>query len=129
MGGFNHNTDPVKTMGAERLYLEASFTTVSGVPVLQESNIPGLAVSNTAVGAYRLTWPTGTVPANGANAKVQVSIGNTAAADLTVLYNKANLVSAGQLDVYVRSGGSANDPANAEVSVGITFNNTSSPRG
>ncbi len=125
MSGFNHNTDPLQTLGTERLHLEASFTTVSGVPVLQESNIPGVAVSNTAVGAYRLTWPTGTVPANGAKAKVQVSIGNTSAADLTVLYNKANLVSSGQLDIYVRSAGSANDPAAAEVSVAIVFPNSS----
>lgn len=124
MGGFNHNTDPLKTMGTERLRLTALFTTVSGVPVLQESNVPGLTVAQQATGTYRVQIPLAQLPANAAKAKVQVSIGNTSAADLTVLYNKANLAASGYLDVYVRSAGSANDPAAAEVSVEFEFANS-----
>lgn len=125
MGGFNHNTDHMETLGGERLRLTALFTTVSGVPVMQETNIPGATVTNQAVGTYRLQIPAGTVPGNAAKAKVQVSIGNTSAADLTVLYNKANLAASSYLDVYVRSAGSANDPAAAEVSVDFEFPNSS----
>lgn len=123
---FNHTGDPVETLGAERLQLYVTITCGGASPTLAETNVPGgLAVSHPATGTYRLTWPTGMLPANASLANVQCSLGNNASANSILLYNKTNLAGSLQLDLYTLTAGAAADLANGEISVCLTFKNTS----
>jgi hypothetical protein len=124
---FNHATDPVQTLGAEQLTLHALISCNGASPSLLKSNIPGLTVvgTNPATGTYRLQFAAGTLPAGASTAVVNVTIGNATSVNSIALYSDANLVSAGQLDVFVLTAGSAANLAAGKLSVTMTFENTS----
>lgn len=123
---FNHTQDPVMTVGSERLTFFTVINCAGASPTIQDSNIPGLVTAaHPATGTYRITFPTGTIPAQAAKACIRVSIGNASSVNSICLYSKANLASAGQLDIFVLTAGSAADLASGELSVEMTFENTS----
>lgn len=126
MGGFNHNVDPVETLGNDWTELFAVINCGSGSPTMALTNIPGAAptLSAPATGTVRMVVDPAILPAGAAKCLVAVSVGNTSAADLNVVYDKQNLAALGRLDVYTRSGGSATNLA-GELSVRLLFKNTS----
>lgn len=126
MGGFNHNVDPVETLGTDWTELFAVINCGSGSPTMQLTNFPGAApvLSAPATGTVRMVVDATQLPAGASKCLVAVSVGNTSAADLNVVYDKQNLAALGRLDVYTRSGGAATN-LSGELSIRLLFKNTS----
>lgn len=126
MGGFNHNVDPVETLGTDWTELFAVINCGSGSPTMQLTNFPGAApvLSAPATGTVRMVVDATQLPAGASKCLVAVSVGNTSAADLNVVYDKQNLAALGRLDVYTRSGGAATN-LGGELSIRLLFKNTS----